>query len=98
MRSDAYGFALLNLLVVFLVFGLMLLVPWSELWRRLAVRDVPAKGPRPLKPKTEAHCPLCRMEQGAHRQEGSAAVLPRPWRSGRSPRGRKKARVSLGYA
>ncbi len=31
MGSDAYGFAPLNLLVVVLVFGLMLLVPWSEL-------------------------------------------------------------------
>ncbi len=98
MGDSTCGLAPLNVLVVFLVFGMMLLVPWSELWRKLAVREVPAKGPRPLKPKTGADCPLCRMEQGAHRHEGSAAVLPRPWREGRSPRGRKKASVSREYA
>ncbi len=98
MGDSTYGLALLNLLVVFLVFKLMLLLPWSELWRKLAVWEVPPKEPRSLKPKTGADCPLCRMEQGAHRHEGSVAVLPRPWREGRSPRGRKKASVSRGYA
>ncbi len=37
MGDSTYGLAPLNLLVVFLVFGLMLLLPWSELWRKLAV-------------------------------------------------------------
>ena len=95
MESGPHGFAPLNLLVVVLVFELLLL--WSELWRKPVVRAV-AKGPRPLKPKTGADCPLCRVEQGATVGEGTAAVAPRPWREGRSRRGRKKGSVTTGYA
>jgi hypothetical protein len=56
MESGVDSVAPLNLLVVVLVFGLLLL--WSELWRNPIVRAA-AKGPRPLKPKTGADCPLC---------------------------------------
>jgi hypothetical protein len=64
MGSDTYGCAPLNLLVVVLVVGL-LLFPWTELWRKAVVREAGAEGPRPLKPKTGADCPLCQVEQGA---------------------------------
>jgi transposase-like protein len=73
---------------VVLVFGLLLL--GAGLWRKPAVRKSAAQRPRPLKPKTGAVCPLCRAEQGATVDEGKAAVPPRPWREGRSRRGRKK--------
>jgi hypothetical protein len=95
MESGSNSVAPLNLLVVVLVFGLLLL--WSELWGKPVVRAV-AKGPRSLKPKTGADCPLCRAEQGAIVDEGKAAVPPRPWREARSRRGRKKESVTEGYA
>jgi IS1 family transposase len=98
MGSDAYGFAPLNLLLVVLVFGLVLLLPGSLSWRKAAVEKSTAKASRLLKPKTGADCPICQGEQGAHIDEGSAAVLPRPWREGRSARGRKKASETRGYA
>ena len=98
MGRDSYGFAPLNLLVVVLVFGFVLLFRWTELWRKPVAREAAGKRPRPLKPKTGADCPLCQVEQGAHIDEGSAAVLPRPWREGRSRRGRKKESVTEGYA
>lgn len=46
MGADVCGFALLNLLLVVLVFGLVLLFPWSELWRKPVVREEAARGPR----------------------------------------------------
>jgi len=98
MGSGTYGLAPLNWLVVVLVFGLVLLLPWHELRRRPVVQVAAAKGPRPLKPKTGADCALCQAEPGALRDEGRAAVLPRPWRQGRSRRGRKKGSVTAGYA
>jgi len=98
MGRDSYGFAPLNLLVVVLVFGLVLLFPWTELWRKPVAREAAGKRPRLLKPKTGADCPLCQVEQGAHIDEGGAAVLPRPWREGRSRRGRQKESVTEGYA
>jgi len=64
MRSDTYGFAPLNLLSVGLVFGLVLLFPWPELWRKSIVREAAAKGPRLLKPQTGMDCPLCRGSRG----------------------------------
>ncbi len=77
MGDSTYDLAPPNLLVVFLVFGLTLLRPWTELWRKPVVRAA-AKGPRPLKPKTGAGCPLCRAEQEAIIDEGPVTVLPRP--------------------
>jgi IS1 family transposase len=97
MGSDTYGCAPLNLLVVVLIFGLLLLFPWTELWRKTVVREA-AKGPRPLKPKTGADCPLCQAEQGANVNEERVMVLPRPWREGRSRRGRKQGSVTAGNA
>ena len=97
MGNGADGFAPLNLLLVVLVFGLVSLL-WSELWRKPAMREAAGKRPRPLKPKTGADCPLCQVEQGAVIDEGSAAARPRPWREGRSRRGRKKGSVTTGYA
>ena len=98
MGNSGYGFAPLNLLVVVLVFGLVLLLPWSELWRKPVVREAAAKGPRPLKPETGADCPICQMEWGAFVNERSVPNLPRRWRSGRSQHGQKKAIVTEGYA
>jgi hypothetical protein len=95
MGSGTYGFAPLNLLLVVLVFGLMLL-PWSKLWRKPVVRETAAKGPRPLKPKKGTDCPICQAEQRATRNEGRVIVLPRPWREGRSRRGRKKGSGTAG--
>ena len=95
MESGADSVAPLNLLLVVLVFGLVLL--WSELWRKPVVR-LAAKQPRPLKPKTGADCLLCQAEQGAITNEGTEAISPRPWREGRSRRGRKKGSVAEGYA
>jgi hypothetical protein len=94
MESGSYSVAPLNLLVVVLVFGLLLL--WSELWRKPVVRAA-ARGPRSLKPKTRADCPLCQAEQGAIVDEGMAALL-RPWREGQTRRGRKKRSMTAGYA
>jgi hypothetical protein len=93
MGSDSV--APLNLLVVVLVFGLWLL--WSELWRKPGVRAA-AKGVRSLKPKTRADCPLCRVERGDLVNDESGPNLPRPWREGRSRRGRKKESATEGYA
>ena len=62
------------------------------------MREAAGKRPRPLKPKTGADCPLCRVEQGATVGEGTAAVAPRPWREVRSRRGRKKGSETAGYA
>ncbi len=64
MGSGTYGSAPLNLLVVVLVFGLVLVFAWPQLWRRPDVRKAPGKGPRPLKPKTGADCPLCQVPPG----------------------------------
>jgi hypothetical protein len=44
MESGPFGFAPLNLLVVVLVFGLVLLLPWCELWRKPVMREATAKG------------------------------------------------------
>ena len=77
MESGSDSVAPLSLLVVVLVFGLLLL--WSELWRKPVVWAA-AKGPRPLKPKTGADCPLCLAEQGATNNEAAVMVRPRPWR------------------
>ena len=88
----------LNLLVFVLIFGLILLFPWSELWRRSNGRAAPAKRPRPLKPKTGADCPFCQAEPRTDVNEGRAAVSPRPWREVRSPRGRQKASRTRGFA
>jgi hypothetical protein len=98
MGSDAHGFAPLNLLLVVLLFGIVLLLPGSLPWRKAAVEKSTAKASGPAKPKTGADCPICEGEQGAHVYEGSAAVLPRPWREGRSARGRKKASETRGHA
>ena len=95
MGSGSDSVAPLNLLVVVLVFGVLVL--WSELWRKPVVRAV-AKGPRPLKPKSGADCPLCRVEQGADVNERCKPHPPRPWREGRSRRGRKKESETAGYA
>jgi len=59
MGGSTAGLAPLNLLVFVLVFGLLLLFPWSELRDKPAAREPPAKRPRPLKPKTGADCPFC---------------------------------------
>ena len=64
MESDTCGFTPFNLLLVVLVFGLVLLFPWSELWRKRMMVGAAAKAPRPLKPKSRADCPLCQVEQG----------------------------------
>ena len=98
MGGNTVGLAPLNLLVFVLVFGLVLLFPWSELWRRPGVRAAAAKQPRPLKPKTGADCPLCHAGPTTDVNEGRAAVSPRPWREVRSPRGRQKASRTRGYA
>jgi hypothetical protein len=98
MGSGTDGLAPLNLLVVVLVLGLVLLLPWREVRRKPVVHAATAKGPRPLKPKTGADCPLCQAEHGALMNEASGTVLPRPWREGRSRRGRKKGSVTAGYA
>jgi hypothetical protein len=82
MGSGTYGLAPLNLLVVVLVFGLVLLLLWPELRRKRVVQLAAARGPRPLKPKTGADCPLCQAEPEAIIDEGRATVLPRPWREG----------------
>ena len=78
MGDGTAGLAPLNLLVFVLVFGLVLLFPWSELWRRPDVRAAAAKQPRPLKPKTGADCPFCRAQPGTDINEGRAVVSPRP--------------------
>jgi hypothetical protein len=96
MGSGADGFAPLNLLLVVLVFGLLLL-PWSELWRKPVMREAVGKRPRPLKPKTGADCPLWQAEPGATNNEGRGIVPPQPWRDGRSPCGREKASVARGH-
>jgi hypothetical protein len=72
MGRDTYGLTPLILLLVVLVFGLVWLFPWSELWRRPEVWEAAAKGPRPLKPKTGADCPLCQAQPGS---DGVAAGL-----------------------
>jgi hypothetical protein len=65
MGSDTYSGIPLNLLAIVLVFGCVLLFPWTELWRKPRVVKAAVKGARPLKPKTEADCPFCQAEQGA---------------------------------
>ena len=59
MGSAADGWALLNLLVVVLVFGFLFLFPGIELWQKPVLREATAKGPRSLRPKTGADFPLC---------------------------------------
>jgi hypothetical protein len=98
MGSGTYGLAPLNFLVVVLVFGLVLLLLWHESRRKPVVQVAAAKGPRPIKPKTGADCPLRQAAPEAITDEGRATVLPRPWREGRSRRGRKKGSVTAGYA
>ena len=97
MGGNSVGLAPLNLLVFVLVFGLILLFPWSGLWRRPDVRAA-AKQPRPLKPKTGADCPFCQTEPTTDVTEERAVVSPRPWREVRSPRGRRKASQTRGFA
>lgn len=98
MGTDANDIVLLNLLVLVLLFGLMLLVDWPNPWRRRAAVKEPVKVPRSLKPKTGADCPLCQVGEGPHVNEGGQVVTPRPWREGRSPRGRKKGIATAGHA
>jgi len=98
MGTDAYGFAPLNLLMLVLLFGIVLLVDWPIPWWRQAAVKRPIKVRRPLKPKTGADCPLCQGGQGADVDEGGQAIRPRPWREGRSRRGRKKEIVTKGHA
>ena len=99
MGGGTAGLAPLNLLVFVLVFGLLLLFPWSERRGKPAAREpTVAKRPRPLKPKTGADCPFCQAQPATDVNEGHAAVLPRPWGEVRSPRGRQKASQTRGYA
>ena len=98
MGGGTVGLAPLSLLVFVLVFGLLLVFPWSELWRRPDVRAAAAKQPRLLKPKTGLDCPLCQAEPATDVNEGRATVSPRPWREVRSLRGRQKASQTRGYA
>lgn len=98
MGTGTYGFGPLNLLLVVLVFGSVLLIPWPKPWRKAAVVGASAKARRPLKPNTGGKCPFCQAEHGAHVDEGGQAILPAPWREGRSRRGRKKEIPTAGDA
>jgi hypothetical protein len=97
MGRATYGFAPLNLLLVIVVFWLVLLIPWFELWGKPVVRRAAARAFRPLKPKTGADCSLYHGEQGASVNEESITLLPRPWWEGWSRRGRRKASMTEGY-
>ena len=98
MGPGSSGFAPLNLFVLVLLLGVALLVDWPVPWRRQAAVKEPVTVTRPLKPKTGADCPLCQMGDGVHINEGGQAVLPRPRRERRSPRGRKKEIATEGFA
>jgi len=103
MGLSHVGVAPVNLLALILVFGLVRLV------LRLAGRWYPVpetpqpKAPRPLKPKTGGDCPFCRAEELARQtdspvNEEPLRLPPPPWRSTRSPRGRRKASRTEGEA
>ncbi len=98
MGSGTAGLAPLYSLLVILVFGLVLLFPWSELRRRPDVQEAAVKRPRLPRPKTGADCPLCQVQSGTDIDEGPGVVVPRPWREGRRPQGRKKVSRTRGFA
>lgn len=93
----------LNMLDLVLLFGLFRLV-FHLAWRRCRAAALPqSRVPRPLKPKTGADCPFCRAKALAHQRddpihEEHPSLLPAPWRSTRSRRGRKKASRTEGFA
>ncbi len=62
MGSNTYSGTPLNLLVIVLIFGLELLLPWAELWWKPTAVKTAVKGPWLPKPKTRADCPLCHGE------------------------------------
>jgi len=90
-----------------LVFVLLLEVFWLVFWLAFCRRRTPAlplpKAPRPLRPKSEADCPFCRAEELARHSDNPVneehpRLPPQPWHSTRSPRGRKKASRTEGFA
>ena len=99
MGMEHLEVAPLNRLALILLFGLG---RWGLGLAKIfhAVQAPPcSKAARPLKPKTGVDCPLCQAGQGGEVvNEGAPRVVPRPWREGRSRRGRKKASVTEGYA
>jgi len=101
MGPNHVAVAPVNLLVLILVFGLFQLVFRLASRRRRTPAQPHPKGPCHLKPKSGADCPFCRAEQLAgpsyHNEEGPR-LLPPPWRSTRSSRGRRKASHTEGFA
>jgi IS1 family transposase len=95
---DAHSIGSLPAPVVILlgVWGLMLFITVLSHWPRPQVVPVPAKGPRPLKPKTGADCPRCQDPLPPF--TNSALHPPIPWGEVRSPRGPKKRSVTEGFA
>jgi hypothetical protein len=103
MGPDHIGVAPLNVLVLILLFGLVRLVTRRLGGRRLAPKQSLPTAPRPLKAKSAADCPFCQAEDLANyknhnKTEGQSRLPPRPWRPTRSPRGRKKASHTQGFA
>ena len=98
MGRDTYGFAPLNLLVVVLVLraGVIVAVVGTLAetgragggWQKASAAQAKNRGGLSVLPPGA----------GAVIDGGHAAALPRPWREGRSRRGRKKASVTEGYA
>jgi hypothetical protein len=65
--------------------------------RRIPKEPQP-KTPRPLKPKSEDDCHLCKIEKGSSHNRLVLASPPPPWCEVRSRRGRKKSICTQGYA
>jgi hypothetical protein len=65
---------------------------------RFHTKAVPKlKTPRPLKSKTPEDCPFCRAEKDK-RDDPQPKQALKPWSDVKSPRGRKKALSTQGYA
>ena len=101
MGPDHIEVPLLNVLVLVPLFGLIRLV-FRLAFSQCRTAEQPQPGaPRPLKPKSAADCPFCCGEQLAAQSyyiEEHPRPLPPPWRATLSPRGRRKASCTDGFA
>jgi IS1 family transposase len=98
MKNVHQQITFLIVLAFLLVLGSFLHSALLNFKSRRNPREPQAKTPRPLRPKSEDDCRLCKIEKEFHHHRLVLATPPAPWGEVRSRRGRKKTIHTQGYA